>query len=1020
MKQGFTHTTKACFVGGYLSRAINHAIHTHWKNRSSISSALLLTAGVATTMIVAPAQAQQITGSVKGTVTAPSGSVSVSGVTVTATSDVMPKPRTATTRPDGSYSLLYLLPGYYELTFTFADGSVRKTSTQVLLEQASVVDLAYQPAETEVIEIYGSAIITEGDSSLSNSFGEDVISNMPVGQSYREMLKILPGVEYTENGKLGPSAGGSGVDNSYALDGVDLSLPMFGNLSSEPATHDIAYLSVDRGGAKAIGFNRAGGFSVNSTSKSGTNEFHGSLEYRLQNADFTATPEDGVISDVDQSWIIGSLSGPIIEDTLYFYGSYYRPEETGEDKVTAYGPAKSYKSTRDEYFGKLTWAPTEEILLNASHRVSDKEITGASIGEFETDDRSQGSESKINITSIDGSWLVGDASSFTFKYAKYKEEGATLPDVMLNFTPVMGDALDSSDLASQGAFGIQSLRDYPEGADAATMAQYDLFNSYAQQYINQYGYVGDDGELSGGGGVGVYPTIDSVEYSRESFQVGFDTELYTGNLTHMIHLGARWSELGEDLRRVSNGWGSIAYVGGLGSDGENDVSDVFYEVSIEAASFNPDGTIIPSLKSSSESIDLEFNDEIQHGDFTYNIGFLLSQDTLYGQGLRENSNNLSGYELAPGEKYEMYKTDWKDMFQPRLGVKWEYQDGANVFANYASYNPNASSLARAASWDRNIRGTLLVHFDENGEYLAAGGAPGSSGKFFADNLRPRRIDEWTLGTSKLLTNQFFVRSHLRYRYGSHFWEDMPNGARLYGEYGPAGGVPENIAAKGLYIPNLDDMRAEVGGSSYVIAEVDDGQTKYWEWSVEGEYNNDKVFVNASYVWSHYYGNFDQDNTSTGNDANLFIGSSNYGDGPGRMPWDFRYGNLAGDKPHKVKINSTYTTDWDGVLGAFFIFQSGGAWTAWDGTPYGYSSSTTRYAEPAGTRRDASHWQLDLSYTQYWEFVEGYTARFRADLFNVFDNQTGYSANPLMTSELFGQPRNFYNPRRIQLAVGIEF
>ena len=48
------------------------------------------------------------------------------------------------------------------------------------------------------------------------------------------------------------------------------------------------------------------------------------------------------------------------------------------------------------------------------------------------------------------------------------------------------------------------------------------------------------------------------------------------------------------------------------------------------------------------------------------------------------------------------------------------------------------------------------------------------------------------------------------------------------------------------------------------------------------------------------------------------------------------------------------------------------------------------------------------------------AKCRADLFNVFDNQTGYSANPLVTSELFGQPRNFYNPRRIQLAVGIEF
>ncbi|MCP4237241.1 MAG: TonB-dependent receptor [Aestuariibacter sp.] len=103
-----------------------------------------------------------------------------------------------------------------------------------------------------------------------------------------------------------------------------------------------------------------------------------------------------------------------------------------------------------------------------------------------------------------------------------------------------------------------------------------------------------------------------------------------------------------------------------------------------------------------------------------------------------------------------------------------------------------------------------------------------------------------------------------------------------------------------------------------------------------------------------------------------------------------------------------------------MFQSGEAWTAWDGTPYGYSSGTSRFAEPAGSRRGASHWQVDLNYTQNWEFMEGYTARFRADIFNVFDKQTGYSYNPYVTSDLFGTPRQYYNPRRVQLAVGIKF
>ena len=1027
MKKELT-SIKTRSAGRYLAHSIRRAVRQSWQNRST-STAAIMFAGAVAAGICAPAQAQQITGSIKGTVTAPGGDVAVSGVQVVATSDVMPKPRSATTRADGTFSLPYLIPGNYEITFTFADGSVRKTNTTVLLEQASVVNLAFEPAQTEHIAVYGSVIVTEGDSALTNSFGEDVIANLPIGQSFRDMLKILPGVEYSENGVLGPSAGGSGVDNSYALDGVDLSLPMFGNLSSEPATHDIAYVSVDRGGAKAIGFNRAGGFSVNSATKSGTNEFHGSLEYRLQNAGFTSTPVGGEISDIDRSWVTASVSGPILEDQLFFYASYFRPEVTGEDKVTAYGPAKPYKSVRDEYYGKLTWAPTDDILLNVSQRISDRSTRGSSIGEFETDDVSVGSDSKLRITSVDGSWLLGDASSLTFKYAKYSEDSSSRPDVLLGFTPALGDSLDVNNIDQMGYFGVPSLRDYPDGATAEEMAAIDAFNATAAPLIAQFGFIGDDGELSGGGGIGAYPTINNQDFARESFQLGYDTEIYTDNMTHFLHFGARWSELEEDLSRLSNGWGRISYVGGLGADGgDTDLSNVYYEASIEQMSFVQNGSAVSSIRSFAESIDLEVNDEIEHGDFTYNIGVVISQDTYFGQGLRKNSANPSGYELAPGEKYEMYKTGWKDMIQPRLGVTWEYEEAATVFANYASYNPNASSLARAASWDRNTQRTLLVRFDENGDFIDAGGAPGSSGKFFADNMKPRRIDEITLGTTKMVTNELFVRSHLRYRYASHFWEDMPNDARLYGDYGDFGGVPDNIAAKGLYIPDLNDWRYgvigdgsdAVGGSSYVIAEVDGGQTKYWEWSIEGEYQNDKWYVNASYVWSHYYGNFDQDNTTAGNDANTFIGSSYYGDGRGRMVWDNRYGNMIGDKPHKVKVISTYTADWEGVFGAYFVFQSGEAWTAWDGTPYGYSSGTSRFAEPAGSRRGASHWQVDLNYTQNWEFMEGYTARFRADIFNVFDKQTGYSYNPYVTSDLFGTPRQYYNPRRVQLAVGIKF
>jgi len=361
------------------------------------------------------------------------------------------------------------------------------------------------------------------------------------------------------------------------------------------------------------------------------------------------------------------------------------------------------------------------------------------------------------------------------------------------------------------------------------------------------------------------------------------------------------------------------------------------------------------------------------------------------------------------------------MIQPRLGATWNYQEDASVFINYARYNPEATSLARAASWARNTRSALDVDFDKDGNFIESEPRDGSSGKFFQDDMTPRSIDEFTIGATKSMSNNLYLRGHVRHRKGDHFWEDTPNTSRLDGAYeSPFGGVPAHIADKGLYIENLDAMRDEVGGSSYVIAELDDAFTKYWEVSLEAEYQGDRTYLNVSYVWSHYYGSYDQDNTGEDSDTNLFIGSSNLGDGKGRQVWDGKYGTLNGDKPHVFKAFGYYTTDWEANVGAYFIYQSGDVWEKWDGSVYGYSSSTIRYAEHAGSRRESSHWQLDLNYNQNFTFYDDYVVEFKADLFNVFDNQTGYDYDPYASNTTFGEARELISPRRLQLSVKVEF
>ena len=84
-----------------------------------------------------------------------------------------------------------------------------------------------------------------------------------------------------------------------------------------------------------------------------------------------------------------------------------------------------------------------------------------------------------------------------------------------------------------------------------------------------------------------------------------------------------------------------------------------------------------------------------------------------------------------------------------------------------------------------------------------------------------------------------------------------------------------------------------------------------------------------------------------------------------------------------------------------------------------TSDVSRLAEPAGARENDDHYQIDLNYTQDFP-LGGFNIQLRADIFNVTDNQTGYNIQNQRHSAGFGQPRSAFDPRRLQLAVRLEF
>jgi hypothetical protein len=989
--------------------------------------------------LTASAFAQQ-TGSISGKVTATDGSA-LPGVTVEARSNVLPQPRVTTTDSNGDYRLPALQPGAYTLQFTLAGMQTGNRKADVQLGENTVADVKLGMAglSESVTVTAETTMVDKQSTAIQSGLSGQQIQALPVGQEYRDLQKLIPGVMFTQDETRGPSAGGSGQDNVYQFDGVNVTLPLFGTLSAEPANHDVDQVTVIKGGAKAIDFDRSGGFTIDSVSKSGTNRFSGELGFQTLRHSFSATPAVVTSSkfDEDRNWSTANLGGPILADRLFFYGSYYRPTRTRNNRANLYGPLPKYSNTRNEEFGKLTATPISSILLNGSYRTSKKAAESNLFLSNQAATSGTTDKAGLKIAIGEGSWIINNKSYATFKLNDFANRTSSVPTNIAasQFANAIGTKLDINNLPALGAF-IVPCPTVTSGAVRCSLgsATNTPSNNFIAPYVAKYGYQ-SGGTSVGGGTIGVNSQFDRDDFFRKAGQVGYNLTLGSA-ITHDFHAGYQRYTDSEDLARSSNGWGAITIPGGSVSCLASicgTAQPIFFQAAVQQQSLN-----VPPIHSEYQSQNVEFNDSIRSGNWSFNVGLLDSHDTLFGQGLKK-ADNVAGFVTSPGTKYQMYDIPWSKMLQPRLGATWAYNGVDTVYGAFDIYHPAATSLPRAASWDRNLRQTVNLYFDQNASLIGVDPVKSSSGKLFVQGISPRTVKEYLVGTAQQINTGWSARLYGRYRNTTNFWEDTPNTARI-----DCGASAVNLAkdpskcnppASVPRVPYISDLTARLAaigsGSTYVIANLDGAFTKYYEATMESEWRSAANFVRGSYTWSHYYGNFDQDNTTAagagngaGNDQNSFIGSSNIADAPGRQLWDNKYGNLHGDRRHMFKLYGTHMLPWRASAGAFFVFQSGQPWEATDYHFYqpltgSSTTDTIRFAEHAGTRRTPSHHQLDLNYTQNFP-VRGMNLQFSADMFNVYNKRTGYNYQPSLNSSLFNTPQNAWDPRRFQLAVRAQF
>ncbi|HEX6179367.1 MAG TPA: carboxypeptidase regulatory-like domain-containing protein, partial [Thermoanaerobaculia bacterium] len=731
--------------------------------RSRTSRSLLFLSII---VLLAPALFAQQVGSISGRVT--TEGQPLPGTTVEARSAVLPQPRVTTTSGNGDYRLPALPPGRYTVTYSLSGMQSQTRTVDVFLNQDSTINvsLGVEAVSESITVTADSPLIDPTSTEVRSEVSEEVIEQVPVGQEYRDLLKLAPAVQYSEDIIRGPSAGGSGQDNTYMFDGVNVTLPLYGTLSAEPSSHDIEQVSVVKGGAKAVDFNRAAGFTIDSVSKSGTNEWKGEVEYQIQNADFTAEQDFAVqsIYDQDRDWLTFGIGGPILRDRLFFYGSYYRPTTERDNSSNVYGELPNLASTRNEYFGKLTFTPTGNLLLHGSYRDSTRDVLNAAIDPTESPMGSETQTSGQEIGILEGSWVLGPRSFVTFKFNDYANLTSSIADFQSSAVPsrTLGTTLGINNLDQLGRFVVPSTR-----------ANSPAYNEFVQPLIDRYGYLNDQNVRTGGGFVGgATSAIDNIDFFRRSGQVAFDITLGSA-VAHDLHFGYQRFEDAEELLRTSNGWGIIdaTSAGTVNCPAGTECAGQPYFYHAEfLRSFQGLGSGL--IRSEYHSDNFEINDTIRMGNWSFNAGVLFSNDKLYGQGLREDDSVVSGFVSAPGNRYLMYEVPWEKQIQPRLGATWAYNSRDTVYASYSRYNPSVSSLPRAASWDRNAFSQLIdVYFDQNGTLIGSRERGGSSGKLFVEDMDPRYTDEYLLGTSRQIAPQWAARAYARYRYSTNFWED---------------------------------------------------------------------------------------------------------------------------------------------------------------------------------------------------------------------------------------------------------
>lgn len=931
--------------------------------------------------------------------------------------------KTSTTDAQGRVRFSNLAPGSFKLEVS-ASGfqSITIPTVGVQVDQVTATTAKMSSASEAVVEVISAvAAIDVTSVTTGTHFGQEELQAMPLGRGQLSALTMVPGVISTggnpalaaglNRSNIGGAQGAA--NNTYLLDGIDVTNPETGTLRTTIAQELIQDQDIKTGGITAEYSARAGLFT-NAVTINGSNEFSGGVSIYSQNPSLAASVgrDKPLLSDRKANEYSAWVSGPIIKDKVWYVVSASKLKDTSTVTLSAANGGGKYDTVNNDesrIFGKLTWQIASDHMLQG--------IFSRNPGEFDNGaptvlphrlflTKRGGNRFSLNYTWSQPSTIL------EVKVARH-EELDTVQAFSSSLGPQTTVRSSTSLTPLQIQLGNSSANTTTEYQKNQVRIDFTKFFDFMGSHVLKTGYQGGDDSFTETRGINNGALF-------ENFDAVYTMNQISASVSGAVR-GARTKTLG-----VINNNATYASVKAfLDANGNGTVSDVEFG----NYSFGEQDPAHPGTYYGYRNI---LNSSAESTPKLKTFGLYVQDAWQIGRWNLTLGVRGDDYKFSADSGEQIWKSNLSDNLAPRIGVSWDVNGNGRtkLFGFWGRYiDPmkldmvsfGGSLISTTTNEDLRINNTWVT------ENVRGGTAVRDAA--LVDSLVNPKTDELRLGFSKDF-GKYSLDIAGTYRHDFDIVEDFDPGAYSdpdaleaeartsmgiggeVGKYTGAGSAGTAYSASGILNAAgktiIDYWRALVLPESFwatggrtgaqSLEDYHDGKVNFFLGNLPGAYRTFRSLdVTLTRKLENKWGGFVSGTIVSASGNSLSSGNADFqGDlaqyDP-RLP--FTNGRLEGSPDYLAKGNVYYK--WDNGLMVSMTYQMHSGYHYSDSvlssgrtlqaTPVITSSTTGRFYEnQAGRNRTPVVRSMDLRVQYGATFAKKIRGEVYVDVFNAFNTQ----------------------------------